>query len=1024
MTSPASSTNTSALTPSTLMDPLTELRNVSTVPELAKSLSEAPSEGTTANESSLDPLKTAQGVYITIHGHFYQPPRENPYLDAVERQPSAEPFHDWNARIHHECYRPNAFARVFNDQGHIVRIVNNFEYLSFNIGPTLINWLEQHDPETYKRILDADRRSCARLNGHGNAIAQVYNHIIMPLANDRDKLTQIRWGKADFRSRFGREPEGMWLAETAIDAATLTALVHEGIKFVILAPSQAWRCRPIPTAQHPNPNWQTVEKGEIDATCPYRWFLRPETDPDNVKPQTDGAASPTDQSGHAPVADLPYIDLFFYDGPISGDMGFSDVLKSSNFLAARVGKAVRHDNRPCQLISVATDGETFGHHKKDAEKTLAYAFAHVFPQQGWTVTNFAHYLSLVPPTWEVELKPVTAWSCAHGVGRWQDDCGCASEKGVWHQRWRRPLREALNWLRDQLIEIYEVQGRTLFRDPWAARDAYIEVIRDRRPETGLKFLATHAARDLTIAEQVQAFSLLEMQRHALLMFTSCGWFFEELSRLEGTQILRYAARALELAAEVAGASLAAEFSDRLGLAPSNLQEYKDGAGVYRKLVQPFQIGWEQIAAQYAISTLFGDRVEIVPTPGGGLAARSQLGWPYQDIDPILQSLLDAQVVAPNHCAASIHLHYCYYVRSLDHQVQRIGTLQLAVGEIQALSNLTWESRHLCYAVLHLGGWELQCCLQPFSSRAAYNQMKDALFAALNQASASSLILVLNQHFEGQTYNLADLPAEERHRVMQRLSEDTLRYLDQLYRQVYQGNYGMLLAFQREELAVPQELQVAAEVALTHRTQVCLDSLIAQMIQFPRLLEPEATSMIAGSPVAQSLNTFARSELGKSLLAELEAIASEAETVNCTLRLPNAAPVLEHLLNHLIHQVLYHFDLTHVLSQIHAIERLLTVAERLGVILNLDRIQELYFYRFNQQIAPLCLGWMQSQTSDPTSRSASTAPSQEETADPSPPAFCGALTIDHVHHLLLLGQRLMIDVSAWLHHLKDQSQPVP
>ena len=366
------------------------------------------SHSTPHDTHQTDPLKQATGVYVTVHGHFYQPPRENPYLDAIERQPSAAPFHDWNERIHWECYRPNAFARVFNDQGEIVEIVNNYEYFSFNMGPTLMSWLERYDFEVYQRILEADIKSCQRLHGHGNAIAQVYNHIIMPLANERDKYTQIRWGKEDFRSRFGRDPEGMWLAETGVDYATLEALVAEGIRFIILAPSQAQRCRPLPTEHDPHPEWLEVGGSQIDPTRPYRCYLE--------------GSSGTDSHSR------PYIDIFFYDGPISRDMGFSDVVYNSSHFAGRIGSAVRGDHRPAQLISVATDGETFGHHKKGTEKTLAYAFIGEFPKHGWTVTNFAHYLSLNTPTWEAEIKPATAWSCAHGVDRWQDDCGCGGEE--------------------------------------------------------------------------------------------------------------------------------------------------------------------------------------------------------------------------------------------------------------------------------------------------------------------------------------------------------------------------------------------------------------------------------------------------------------------------------------------------------------------------------------------------------------------------------------------------------------------
>ncbi|WP_390883451.1 DUF3536 domain-containing protein [Kovacikia minuta] len=397
-----------------------------------------------------NPLQTAQGIYVTVHGHFYQPPRENPYLDAIERQPSASPFHDWNERIHHECYRPNAFARILSDRGEVVGIINNFEYFSFNIGATLMSWLERYDLETYQRILDADRKSCARLDGHGNAIAQVYNHIIMPLANDRDKRTQIRWGKEDFRSRFGRDPEGMWLAETAVDSSTLEALIAEGIKFIVLAPSQAQRCRPLASTDTPDPTWHEVGGGQIDPTRPYRCFL---------KNQESEARSQENSHTPHPTPHIPYIDIFFYDGPISRDMGFDDTALSNSYhFASRLGQAVRGDHRPSQLIAVATDGETFGHHKGGTEKCLAYAFTAEFPRRGWTVTNFAHYLSLNSPTWEVELKPVTAWSCSHGVDRWQEDCGCGGG-GIWNQKWRRPLRDALDWLRDQLVKVYEDAGQ-------------------------------------------------------------------------------------------------------------------------------------------------------------------------------------------------------------------------------------------------------------------------------------------------------------------------------------------------------------------------------------------------------------------------------------------------------------------------------------------------------------------------------------------------------------------------------------
>ena len=820
-----------------------------------------------------DPLKTAQGVYVTVHGHFYQPPRENPYLDAIERQPSASPFHDWNERIHWECYRPNAFARVLNDRGEVVKIVNNYEYMSFNIGPTLMSWLERYDVEVYQRILEADAKSCDRLNGHGNAIAQVYNHIILPLANERDKHTQIRWGKEDFRSRFGRDPEGMWLAETAVDYATLEALVAEGIKFIILAPSQAQRCRPISTEDGSDHQWHEVGGNQIDPTRPYRCYL---------------------DSKESAKKSTPYIDIFFYDGPISRDMGFSDVVYNSHHFAGRIGAAIRGDHRQSQLISVATDGETFGHHKKGTEKTLAYAFIGEFPRHGWTVTNFAHYLSLNPPSWEVKLKSVTAWSCAHGVDRWQDDCGCGGEGGVWHQKWRRPLRNALNWLRDQLGDIYEEYGRTLFRDHWQARDEYIQVMGDRTPANINRFLAHHQTRKLQAAEQVEALRLLEMQRHSLLMFTSCGWFFEELSRPEGTQILRYASRALELAEDVAGVQLEKGFIKRLGLAPSNVQEFKHGAEIYRQLVLTAQIGFKQVAAHYAITSLFNHHKNTIPgqeTP---------------------------ENAHPHHQRV-----YCYDAHELDYHKQSFGPLTMAVGHLQLVSDITWESENLVFAVLHLGGWDFHCCIQKFEGRRNYSQIKEKLFTALQQASIAHVILVMTQLFGDDTFSLQTLFAEERHRIMRLLSQETLARLDQLYTQAYRDNYGVIMAFHRDELEVPRELQVAAEIALGYR---CLTTL--------RSLEQDISEL----------------QLSWKHLRELEAIATEAKHLRCQLNIPNGNQIIEQLIVHLLWQLLYAAN-SEMDADIQRLERLIDIAHELHLGINLNHAQELYWSCLHSQILP-------------------------------------------------------------------------
>ncbi len=872
-----------------------------------------------------DPLRTATGVYVTVHGHFYQPPRENPYLDSIERQPSATPFHDWNERIHYECYRPNAFARVLNDRGEVVEIVNNYEYLSFNIGPTLMSWMERYDFEVYQRILEADRKSCDRLNGHGNAIAQVYNHIIMPLANERDKYTQIRWGKEDFRSRFRRDPEGMWLAETAVDYQTLEALIAEGIKFIILAPSQAERCRVIPSDDQPVTQWLEVGGSQIDPTRPYRCFL---------------------ETGE-------YIDIFFYDGPISRDMGFNEALSSSHHFAGRLGQAVRGDHRPAQLISVATDGETFGHHKGGTEKCIAYAFTQEFPQRHWTVTNFAHYLSINPPTWEVVLKPVTAWSCAHGVDRWQDDCGCGGG-GLWNQQWRRPLRDSLDWLRDKLTKVYDEVGRKFFLDPWQARDEYIQVIRDRSPANVDRFLSRHRKRKLTPAEQVDALRLLEMQRHALLMYTSCGWFFEEISRPEGVQILRYAARALELAGEVSGVQLEKSFLRRLTQAPSNVDFFKHGGEVYRHLVLSAQISFKQVAAHYAISSLFTKQ-----------EARGKKH--------------DAESSHPSCFIPDPGKVYCYDTQQLDYQLQRLGSLTLAVGQLRLVSEITWESTHFVFAVLHLGGWDFHCCIQPFAGRRAYGQLKDKLVDALRQASATQMILAMTQLFGGESFSLQDLFAEDRHRIMELLSQETLTRLDQLYTQVYRDNYGVIMAFHRDELAVPQELQVAAEIALSNR---CLISM--------RALEQETSDV----------------QLVLSHLAELEATATEANHLRCQLKIPQARQTLENLIFRSLWQLLHSPNPDTLEGEIHRIERLIELGDQLHLGLSLARCQELYFNCLQTRIALQCRLAIQAQLT-------SEADSAGEAVQLTSTTNWG---ITQLRQLLHLGEKLAVDVSFWLSQL--------
>ncbi|HSE98835.1 MAG TPA: DUF3536 domain-containing protein, partial [Blastocatellia bacterium] len=449
--------------------------------------------------------------YMCIHGHFYQPPRENAWLEEVELQDSAYPYHDWNERITAECYSPNAASRILDADRRIVDIVNNYSKISFNFGPTLLAWMKRHTPEVHQAIIDADRESRERFSGHGSALAQVYNHMIMPLANLKDKHTQVIWGIRDFEYRFGRSPEGMWLAETAVDIETLEVLAEHEIAFTILAPRQAGRTRRIGGRR-----WKDVKDARIDPRMSYLCRL---------------------PSGRT-------IKLFFYDGPISQDIAFGGLLNSGETFANRLLGAFVEGEQP-QLVHIATDGETYGHHHRFGDMALTYCLHHVEANNLAKITVYGEYLEMFPPAYEVEIIENTSWSCAHGVERWRENCGCNTGREGWTQAWRSPLRSALDWLRDQIASIYEKEIARFFRDPWKARNDYIDIILDRGLENVARFFSNNATRDLSKEDEVRIFRLLEMQRHAMLMFTSCGWFFDEISGIETTQVLSYAARAIQ-----------------------------------------------------------------------------------------------------------------------------------------------------------------------------------------------------------------------------------------------------------------------------------------------------------------------------------------------------------------------------------------------------------------------------------------------------------------------------------------------
>ena len=497
---------------------------------------------------------------LAIHAHFYQPPRENPWTEEVQREPSAAPFHDWNARITAECYRPNAFARIVDAEARVLSLVNNYEHLSFNVGPTLMSWLERHQPVVYARILEAQQAG-------GGAIAQAWNHMILPLANERDVRTQVRWGLADFRHRFGTDAPGMWLPETAVNDAVLGMLAEEGVRFTVLAPGQARAVRPLTTRGQ----WKDVDADTLDTRLTYAW----------LPPSGEGRG----------------VDIVFYDGALSHDLAFSDL--PSEVL---VDRALASGGRRGGLVTVALDGETFGHHHKWAERGVAYALTSEGPRRGIGVTNLHRWVVEHEPRHEVAVRE-SAWSCAHGVGRWATDCGCSTggEPGS-HQRWRAPLRAALDLLRDAGAEIFERRGAEVFSaDPWMVRDAYVEVL------VGAQSPDEFAARWIG-GERVVAFTLLEAQRQAMLMYTSCGWFFHDLAGLETVQVLRYAARAMDLLVEAGESPPRHEFFATLDKAESH--RHGDGRRVWNRLVLPARVDAPRVAAHLVLADLFG-----LPEPG-------------------------------------------------------------------------------------------------------------------------------------------------------------------------------------------------------------------------------------------------------------------------------------------------------------------------------------------------------------------------------------------------------------------------
>jgi len=521
-------------------------------------------------------------MHVVVHGHFYQPPRESPWTDFIPRQESAAPWRDWNARITDECYRPNACSRVKGAGDRIEDIVNNYAHISFDFGPTLLNWIARHRPRVYRRILEGDRLSRELHAGHGSAIAHVYNHVIMPLANYRDKQTQILWGLRDFEWRFGRQSESIWLAETAVNLETARLLIEHGIRYIILSPYQARRWRPLDRAG----GWRDARDAKIDPRRPYRFFLKDS----RRRRQPDR-----------------YLDVFFYDGPLASDVSFNHLLRSAPGFAERLIAAAGETPTESTLVHVATDGEVYGHHEPFGDMCLSYLIRREAPRRGLRFTTYGRYLQEHPPTHEVELNfgehdEGSAWSCAHGVGRWERDCGCSTGAPAgWNQKWRTPLRRGFDMARDRLVEAFLEQLAPLLHDPWAARDDYILPLLDPRSRTRDAFLEQHARRPLQSTERERVWSLLESQRFAMFMYTSCAWFFADISGIETVQNMAYACRAIELARPWTQLDVEQKLLEYLAEADSNVVGMGTGADVYRRFVEPQRVSAVRVAGDLALA---------------------------------------------------------------------------------------------------------------------------------------------------------------------------------------------------------------------------------------------------------------------------------------------------------------------------------------------------------------------------------------------------------------------------------------
>jgi len=666
--------------------------------------------------------------------------------------------------------------------------------------------MERHQPDVYRAIIEADRLTQERFSGHGSAIAQAYNHMVMPLANGRDKRTQVIWGIKDFEYRFGRKPEGMWLPETAVDLETLGIMAERGIKFTILAPRQAQRVRKIGDKK-----WNDVSGGKIDPKMPYMCRL---------------------PSGKT-------INLFFLKGPISHDVAFGGLLNSGEIFVARLLGAFTESGAQPQLVHIATDGESYGHHHRFGDMSLAYALYHIESNNLAKLTNYAEYLEKHPPTHQAEITENSSWSCTHGVERWKSDCGCNTGRHPgWTQGWRAPLREAMDWLRDNLTQLYEGEIASYVKDPWRAREDYIEVILNRSGEKVELFFSKHAIRELSKEEKVKVLKLLEMQRHAMLMYTSCGWFFDEISGIETVQLMQYASRAMQLAKEISGQDLESNYLKILERVTSNISDFKNGAHIYEMFAKPATLDLLKVAAHYAISSLFEEYPETIKI-------------------------------------------FCYTANSEIYDLNEAGIQRLALGRACIRSDITGEETDISFAVLHLGDHNLIGGVREYRADDSFSIMCQEIKDAFMKSDVAEVIHLLDKHYGTHSYSLWHLFRDEQRKVLNQILDSTLKEIEASFRQIYEHHYPIMQVIKERGILLPKAFVATTEFIINTDIRKLLEDEELDLERLQKLAEEakrwiiELDKTTLGFVASQKINSLmerlSQTPEDVSLLEPIEAI---------------------------------------------------------------------------------------------------------------------------------------------------------